>query len=137
MFTRILVPIDLAHLEALSKATHAASVLANAAGARLVFLGVTPSVPTAIAASPQEFEAKLQAFAREQSTAHGVPAQAKVIVTGDPTTDVDRRIITAAEEVGADLVVMQTHMPAAADFLWQSRGEYVATHAPFSVMLVR
>ena len=43
----------------------------------------------------------------------------------------------AIEEVGADLVVMATHIPGAAEHLFASHGGSVAAHAKISVFLVR
>ena len=52
----------------------------------------------------------------------------------------NRRSVTwreAAEELGADLVVMATHVPNLTDYIWASHGGHLASHAKASVFLVR
>lgn len=51
--------------------------------------------------------------------------------------DVPSRIVDAAAEIGADLVVMATHDPTPSDRLWGSNAAYVALHAEASVLVVR
>jgi nucleotide-binding universal stress UspA family protein len=39
--------------------------------------------------------------------------------------------------VGADLVVMATHLPGVSDYIWAGHGAHVAAHSKASVFLVR
>ena len=39
--------------------------------------------------------------------------------------------------LGADLVVMATHVPNLTDYIWASHGGHLASHAKASVFLVR
>ena len=43
----------------------------------------------------------------------------------------------SVRETGADLVVMASHIPNVTDYIWQSNGGAIATHADVTVMVVR
>jgi len=137
MFSRIMVPVDLAHLADLAKALKCAGDLARHYGAKLVFVGVTAQTPGALGHNPAEYEQKLAAFAAEQAKANGVEAGEYTAISHDPTIDLDETLLKAASETGADLVVMQSHLPNLTDYLWPSNGGKVAAHAACSVMVIR
>lgn len=134
MFHKIAVPVDLAHQEAMARAVQAAARL----GAKeTVFIGVTTSQPSALARTPEDFRSKLTAFAAAQSQAHGIDASAHVIISHDPSVQMDRDLEKAVAELGADLVVMASHVPHASDYIWAGHGAHMAAHSAASVMLVR
>lgn len=135
MYTHIMIPVDLAHVDRLGRALKIGADLAKLWDATVTYTAVTGVQPSKVAHTPQEFEAKLAAFAREQGEAAGVTAQAKAIVAHDPSVEMDHMLVDAADEVGADLVVMGTHDPHAFD--WPSHGGKLAAHAGCSVLLVR
>lgn len=137
VFTSILVPVDLGHIGALEKALDVAADLGQAGGATVTYVGVTTSAPTEIAHNPEEFGQKLSAFAEEQGLRRGIKTAAKAYTSHDPATDLDKTLLGAIAETGADLVVMGTHVPGLADRLWASHGNHIATHAAISVFLVR
>lgn len=137
MYSRIMVPVDLAHKDSLSKAVDTASALAALWGAELVLVGVAANTPGSIAHTPEEFRAKLKAYADEQGAAHGINAQGKAVISHDPATDLDPSLLKTADEMGADLIVMATHVPNLSDYIWPSNGGTVAGRAKASVMLVR
>ncbi|MEM6677968.1 MAG: universal stress protein [Pseudomonadota bacterium] len=137
MFNRILVPVDLGHLDTLERALTAAAAQAKLADVPVCYVAVTASQPGTVAPNPEAFAAKLAAFAEAQGTSYGIKAESKTIVDPDPTADLDHRIIGAAEEIGADLIVMQSHVPGLKEYIWPSNGGKVASHAPVSVMVVR
>jgi nucleotide-binding universal stress UspA family protein len=58
-------------------------------------------------------------------------------ISHDPTADVDDALEQAAEEIGADLIVMASHVPNFADFIFASRAGYLASHSHLSVFVVR
>jgi len=41
------------------------------------------------------------------------------------------------DEIGADLVVMQSHLPGLVDYVWPSNGGKIAGHSRASVFVVR
>jgi len=137
MYEKILTPIDLAHLDRLTKAVDTAIDLARRYDAPLVFVGVTEAAPSAIAHNPQEYARKLAAYAAEQGRAHGIAAESKAYTAHDPATQIDDTLLKAVAETGADLVVMASHAPTIGDALVPSHGGRLAGHASVSVFLVR
>lgn len=137
MFTKIMVPVDLQQTESLKKALTAAADLSKHYQAPIVYVSVTTSTPSEVAHSPEEFAAKLDAFAQAQAAVHGVAASAKALVSHDPAVDLNDALTKAIDEIGADLVVMSTHLPSLADLFGASHGAGVAAHAAVSVFLVR
>lgn len=137
MFNTIMVPVDLRHPSALDKALTIAADLAKAEGASVTFVGVTSPEPGALGHNPGEYGELLQRFAAAQGEVHGLDAKAHAIVAHDPAIDLDRKLTEAAEEIGADLVVMATHVPNVTDYIWSSHGGHLANHSSASVFLVR
>lgn len=137
MYRTIFTPVDLEHIEKLDKSLETAASLAKTYGAQLIFASVAAATPSAIARTPEQFEEKLKEFAAAQSSKHGIATSAKAIVSHDPTIDLDDKLLAAVRETGADLVVMQSHVPHLSDALWPSNGGTIATHAAVSVLLVR
>jgi nucleotide-binding universal stress UspA family protein len=137
MFRKIMVPVDLAHLDNLAPALEEARRLAGWHGAELCYVGVTAPTPGPLAHNPAEFAAKLEAFAADESRKAGQPASAHTIVSHDPAVDLNKKLVAAIGEVGADLVVIGSHRPGWSDHLFSSHGGYVATHAPVSVTVIR
>ncbi len=137
MFTRIMVPVDLAHVPALRKALNAAAGLAKQHSVPVTYVGVTTGAPSALGHNPAEFDAKLSAFGAEQAQSHGIDADTRTIISHDPTTDVDDALLHAVKDCGADLVVMASHVPGLADYIWPSNGGKIAAHSEASVFVVR
>lgn len=137
MFTTIVVPVDLAHVDKLSKALACAADMAKHYGAKITYLGVTSAAPGPLGHTPAEYAEKLAGFAAAQAQAHGIEAGSQAEVSHDPTIDLDKTILHAAEALGADLIVMASHIPGLAEYIWPSNGGTVAAHAKASVMVVR
>lgn len=137
MFRHIMIPVDLAHAEKLGPALSAGGDLAQHYGARVTYVGVTAAAPSAVAHTPKEYQTRLAAFAAGEAAAHGIEAEGRMVVSHDPTTDVDDALLAAVDDTGADLVVMASHIPGAADYLWPSNGGKLAGHSRASVFVVR
>jgi nucleotide-binding universal stress UspA family protein len=137
MFSKIMVPIDLAHVDRMAQAVQMAADLAKLYGAEVCYVGATTSAPSSLAHSPAEYRAKLEAFAAEQAVLHGENAHAHVVTSHDPVATLDDDLVKAVDEVGADLVVMATHVPSIGDLIWGSNGANLAAHTKASVCLVR
>lgn len=137
MYNKIMVPVDLAHLDQLTKALGVAADLARHYRAEVCYAGVTATAPSSLAHDPEEYQHKLDAFAKQQATAHGQAATARVVISHDPAADLDDVLVNAIEETGADLVIMATHLPSHLDILMPSHGGRVATHTDASILLVR
>ena len=89
MYTTIMVPIDLAHADTLGKAIRTGADLARLYKAKLYLVGVTDVTPTDVAHTPEEFDAKLEAFTRQQAEAMATPMTAITITSHDPVIDLD------------------------------------------------
>ena len=137
MFHRILAPVDLGHLDKLERALSVTGETARHHGVPVTFVSVTAATPGEVAHNPDEFRAKLTEFAKEQAESQGIDATALAIISHDPTTDVDDALLKAVKETGADLVIMASHKPGAADYFWPSNGGKVASHSEASVFVVR
>lgn len=137
MFKKIMVPVDLAHLDALHKSLTVAADLARHYGASLCYVSVTSSQPGTVARTPEEYQQKLQAFAQSHAPDTAKPPTVRVYNSPDPIADMDDILEQAIIELGADLVVMATHLPRHLDAIMPANGSKVASHTRASVMLVR
>ena len=91
MYKSIMVPVDLEHQDKLGKALTTAGLFAKEFKADLTLVGVTPTVPTAVAHTPEEFAQKLKGFGERQAGVLGVPVQTKAVTSADPARDLDGR----------------------------------------------
>ncbi|MEM7041432.1 MAG: universal stress protein [Pseudomonadota bacterium] len=137
MYKTIMVPVDLEHPDQLEKALSVAADLATQYHADLYAVGVTSSAPGRVAHNPTEYTEKLEAFVVEQTVRRGVRFQAKPMVSLDPAVDLDDTLKKAGAEIGADLVVMASHIPGFLDYILASRAGYLASHSDLSVFVVR
>ena len=137
MFKKIMVPVDLLHLEDLERALDVAADLAKHFKAEVVYVGVTFAGPTRVALSPEEYQTKLDAFAAAQNIKRKQSGTAHAVFSHDPTTDVDDKLVQTVDDLGADLVVMASHLPKLTDYIWPSNGGKVAAHSKASVFVVR
>ena len=137
MYEHIAVPVDLAHEDKLDRSLKCAADLAGHWNARVTYLGVTSNTPGKLAHNPQEYAERLARFAAAQGELHGIETGSHAAVSHDPSIDLDRTLLAAIRETGADLVVMESHIPNVTDYIWASHGETVAGHADVSVLLVR
>lgn len=137
MTRSIMVTADLAHTDGNAKAFDMAAGLAKHYGADLTVVGVTMSGPTSVATSPEAFEEKLKAFAAAEGGQNGVEAKTHMVISHDPTIDLNDKLQEAVREIGADLVVMSTHKWSFTDELMAGHATHMASHAPCSVVVVR
>ncbi|GHE20641.1 universal stress protein [Halomonas urumqiensis] len=137
MYKKIMVPVDLAHIEVIEPALETVADLARHYDAEVCYVGVTSNTPSSVARTPEEFTRKLDAFAEKRSKVHGQPVSTHTIASPDPIADLDDELIKAIDDVGADLIVMPTHPPRHLDVIMPSHGGKIATHTKASVFLVR
>lgn len=137
MFQKILVPVDLAHLEALDPALQVSADLAKHYDAELCYLGVTATTPGSVARTPEEYAQKLSLFADQQKTAHGQSVSSHCLSSPDPVADLDESILSAIRDLNVDLVVMQTHLPKHLDALVPAHGGRIASQTTASCFLIR
>lgn len=137
MFKSILVPVDLGHREKLDKAISVAARLSETEGAAVTLCGVTAGSPSSVARTPEEFAQKLEAFAQAQSSARGVSFAARSVVSHDPSVELDDKLNEVAHDIGADLIVMASHVPGFLEHVISSNAGHLAAHTDISVMVVR
>ncbi|MAN15588.1 universal stress protein [Alterinioella nitratireducens] len=136
MFRKIMIPVDLGHVEALERALQVGADLAGHYGAEVHYVSVTGTAPSKIAHSPEEFREKLNRFAAAEAEARSIAStHAHTVISHDPSVDMDHQLCEAMDEIGADLVVMGSHIPHWYEF--GSHGGKLAAHAHCSVMIVR
>lgn len=137
MFSRIMVPVDLVHRDTLGKAVELACGMARDHNAEICFVSVSGELPSEIARSSGEYGEKLQEFADRKAEEYAIAARALNLSSPDPEAEVDRKLLNAVEEIGADLVVMASHQPGLMEHIFSSHGGYIASHAKISVFIVR
>lgn len=137
MYKKIAVPVDLSHTEKLDKALNTAADLATHYSAELFLLGITSSAPSGVAHNPKEFAEKLAGFAASQSTARGVEFKTDAAVSTDIAVDLDKVLDQEIHRLGADLVVMASHVPGFRDYIFGSNSGYLASHTDVSVFVIR
>lgn len=137
MFNKIMMPVDLKHVEKLGKTLDIVEKLAKVYGSTVVFVGVSASAPSEIARNQKEFSTKLARFAEEQSRLHSIQTESFSIISHDPTADLDDKLLESIDELKVDLVIMATHVPGVSDYFFGNNGNYIANHAEVSVFLVR
>ncbi len=137
MFDHIMAPVDLTHIDQLTRALEVTADAARHYGAKVTFVSATTGAPGAVAHTPEEFRQKLADFAETQGRQNGYDAEAHALVLHDQAVDLDHALLKAVEAIGADLVIMASHKPSLADYFWSSNGGAIAEHAAVSVMIVR
>lgn len=137
MYQKIMVPVDLAHLQRLERAIGVATDLAKHYQIPICFVGVTAETPTEVAHTPEQYAEKLKEFGDTQGETHGLAVSTAAYPSHDPAVDLEKTLIEAAKENGADLIVMASHVPGLAEHIFASHAGAVASHAEISVFVVR
>jgi nucleotide-binding universal stress UspA family protein len=137
MYKKIMVPVDLGHTEKLEKAIATAADLSKYYKASAQLVGVTASAPGSVAHNPEEFAKKLNEFAAAEGRTLGVEFGAHAITSPDPARDLDGTLGREAHDIGADLIVMGSHVPGFAEHLISSNAGHLASHTDISVFVVR
>lgn len=139
MYSKIMVPVDLEHVEALEKSIEVAANLAREYDAEVCYVGITGNVPNRVAPSPEKFAEVLDAFAREQADRHAIRTRSRAVPSVDPAVEKDDKLVAIAAEIEADLIVMASHIPNVADrmHLIGSNAAWLVRHVDISVFVVR
>ena len=140
MYSHILIPVDVGQPEASKKALQSARQIARDYGAVLHVMNVVVPLDSFTSTFfPHDFSEKVTEGAREALHAYtaasdldGIDVQ-HVIAQGA----IYDQILTIAEKVNADLIVMASHRPELSDYLLGPNAAKVVRHARCSVMVVR
>lgn len=141
MYHNILVPVDLSDKHSWRKALPTAVSLCETFQGRLHLITVVPEfgLPMVGQFFPEGYEAKLRQHAAKQLkefAAEQVPPDIptrRIVAEGK----IYQQILTAAETIKADLIVMGSHRPELKDYLLGPNAAKVMRHAKCSVMIVR
>ena len=137
MYTKIMVPVDLSHASTVEKAIKVAADIGKLYDASVCIVGVTASAPSSVAHNEQEFTEKLAQYAESKSAEHSLEFDHKVVHNNDPAVELDDALADACEAMGADLVVMASHVPGFMDHFFKSNASRLVAHTSISVMIVR
>ncbi|WP_306112919.1 MULTISPECIES: universal stress protein [unclassified Roseovarius] len=137
MFKQIMVPYDLSAREKCAKALKVAGDLARRHEAQMTLVSVGGGTNTLISHSADELERLLGAYAAQVSASEKVEVASRFYDVTDPRAEVDRILIEAIGDTGADLVVMASHHPGWVEYLINSHAGRVASRAQVSVFVVR
>lgn len=141
MYKTILLAVDLNQDSSWAMALPMALGQCHAFDAELHVMTVVPDMGMAIVGSffPSNFEEKAVAHAAEELralTAKHVPAGTKVHhIVANGT--IYREILSTADQIGADLIVMSARRPELEDYLLGPNAARVVRHAQCSVLVVR
>ena len=105
VFTKLMVPVDVTHPGQLEKALAVAADLARHYGAGICYVAVTSSAPNTLGHTPDEAARHLDEFAAAQGETHGLDTSGHLVVSHDPAVDLDKSLLGAIQDTGADLVV--------------------------------
>ena len=138
MYKNVLIPVDLAHKEAIRKLVSAAKALADK-GAKMTLLYVMTEIPGIVASelpagSREKAKANAEAELKKIATDSGAPGDATTMTrVGRP----HHNILETAANIGADLIVVASHQPGFTDYLLGSTAARVVRHATCSVHVIR
>ena len=140
MYKNILVPIDLNQSDQSKTSLGHAAELAKSSGANLHLVTVLPEIPNLVAVHmsasyPDDARSSAANELKKLASDHGLG-------DGDCSTTVRhgpiyQKILDTAETVGADMIVIASHKPEAADYLLGSVAAKVVRHAKSSVLVLR
>lgn len=140
MFNSILIPIDLAHESSWRTALPVAVNHARHEGGKLHVLTVVDlNLDVTAVVMPEDFNRQYQS-----KTEQRLAALVKTQVPDDVSVQYSVRdgriyheILVAADEIGADLIVLASHRPSFRDYMLGSNAARVVRHANCSVLVVR
>jgi len=138
-FEKILVPVDLGHESSWLEALPAAIDQAQMTGGKLHILTVVPEEPPQLAWLPDDYSAKMIAHA-ESKLQELVKSE---IPEGMEATHHVRQgsiyseIVSLANDMEMDLIVMASHRPELKDFLLGPNAAKVVRHAKCPVLVIR
>lgn len=139
MYSSILVPVDLDEPGSWKKSVPTALALGRCFGAKLALVYVVPEAVLTVQAQWSGFAVQRildDARARLARLA-GECAEGAEVDQYVASGSVYRGILEAAEQRGADLIVLASHRPEMKDYLIGANASRVVRHARCSVMVVR
>ncbi len=141
MYKKIFVPVDINQESSWKAALPTAIDFAKKDGAKLYLFTVVPDFGMAMVGSffPKDYAEKALERAGHELDAiarNNVPADIDCTCYVQHGT-IYKRIIKAADELGADLIVLASHRPETKDYLLGPNAARVVRHARQSVFVIR
>ena len=137
MYKVILVPVDLRIMRDIEKSIAVAADLGRHYRASVTLLGISGTGPNIVAPGPEEYKKRVAEYALAKSAQYDFAFRYRHMASVDPSAELQHRIQTVADEIGADLVVMASHQPGVLDYLWPANTTSFVAHTPLTVMVVR
>jgi len=141
MYKSILLPLDLEHKGSSDKAVTAAILLAKLHDAKIHLLSAIPDYGMAVVGSyfPKDFAEKALSSTEKELDNLAAEHIPNNLLAGTHTArgTVYQEIISAADKLGCDLIVMGSHRPEMSDYLLGPNASRVVRHAKQSVFIVR
>ena len=141
MFSRILLPIDIAEPDAAKKAIDVATSMAKTYKASLRLVHVTSPIVVAapMAVIPQSvYDAlRLAGKAELDRLAAAIDRSPETVSTTIRVGGIYPELLAEAEEWGADLIIVGAHKLSMATYLLGSTASAIVRHASCTVMVVR
>lgn len=137
MYGRIIVAVDLGHLEQ-ARALFARAASLVDGGGEIRLLHVLEDVPGFVAAElPSDLEERRRAEAVVELRAMMEPSRDLRVVHEVRHGAAAGQILQAAEDSGADLIMIASHKPGLRDYFIGSTAARVIRHAQCSVLVER
>ncbi|WP_377193139.1 universal stress protein [Ruegeria meonggei] len=137
MFSHIMFPVDLHLPPEVRRAAEVAAEVAKWQSAKITVVSVTGSQPGDPVQTHAAINKELSAFTEHLAKDSGVEVDCRNIHSVDVAAEVDSALNHAAEEIGADLIVVGTHAPRITDYIFSSHAGYLVKHSKVSVFAVR
>ncbi len=138
MFKKIMVPVHHDQKEKLGRALTVAAEMALRYDAEVCYVSVTSRAPGPSGRTPEAKTDALAAFAADQAQRLDIArVSSHLELNHDPTTQLGAALLAALDTVGADLVVMASHMPGWSDMVTGNHGGWMASNARCSVFVIR
>lgn len=137
MFKHIMLPVDRHLPPEVRKAADVAAQVAKWQGAKITLVSVAGAHMGESSETEAEIDKDLAEFTEQLAAESGSDVSMRKIHSVDVAAEVDSDLTRAAEEIGADLVIVGTHAPRITDYIFSSHAGYLAKHASMSVFVVR
>ncbi len=140
MFSKIVVPVDPAEPKFSTPSIESAVNFAKQYDSKIWLVCVLQVLPGLVAEYlPPDYEKTATANAKkkleEMAAAYGLPeGTVRVLVRNG---GVYHEVLDAVDEVGADLIIMNSHRPGMSTYLLGSNAAKVVRHATCSVLVIR
>jgi len=140
MFTKILVPIDLAEPQMTEYAVSYAEALANKFDAEIRLVSVQSLAPIALLDyAPEDFDENIRRGLESElsKVADNIERPSERISTILLFGAVYQTVLAEAERWGSDMIVLCSHRPAMDRFLIGSNASAIVRHATCPVLVLR